>query len=172
MIIFFLIGAPGNPALPRGLGTVTRGRGVRIPNTKPKVYAGSACPPHPSTAPAPPIAWQQTEKQQTYEQYNQQNGQQQLNYQQSNAYGRGYSQQTSGYQGLQQHWQQQHQQQQTQWEQQHQPSQQYYDEYDNYYTDARPARWQQGHANTGVNGVDSIQGVVNMMSNMRTISNQ
>lgn len=35
-----------------------KGRGVRPPNTTPKVWAGSVSAPHPSTAPLPPTAWQ------------------------------------------------------------------------------------------------------------------
>ncbi|KAK3718270.1 hypothetical protein QZH41_013179 [Actinostola sp. cb2023] len=44
-------------------GYISRGRGVRVPNTKPKVYAGSASAPHPSNAPPPPLAWQQQPQQ-------------------------------------------------------------------------------------------------------------
>lgn len=35
-----------------------KGRGVRPPNTTPKVWAGSASAPRPSTAPLPPPGWQ------------------------------------------------------------------------------------------------------------------
>ena len=47
--------SPWEGSLGAGRG---KGRGVRPPNTTPKVWAGDASAPHPSSAPLPPTAWQ------------------------------------------------------------------------------------------------------------------
>jgi hypothetical protein len=75
------------------LNYASKGRGAaRIPNTKPKVYAGSANAPHPSYAPPPPMAWQQNHQQQQQNYHHQQQQQQQQQNYQRHGYGQSYQQ--------------------------------------------------------------------------------
>lgn len=143
--MFFVTGLPGESVQtgpPSG-----RGRGVRIPNTKPKVYAGTANAPHPSAAPSPPLSWQLPPQQQEYQQQQQ--------------YPQRYQQQQQ-----QPQYQEQYQQ------QQQQPQQQNYQGYNYGQTNQLP--WQQGQnaSNSGVHGMNSIDDVMRMMSNVNMISNQ